>query len=82
MRIKGAGRRGARFVLIAVAGLLGVLLMAGCGSKGSLSTVAHQLLQEFPWLGPLGLYFIENLLAQYGSDLAGLLAAAAAALVG
>jgi hypothetical protein len=81
MRIKRMVRRGARFVLTAVAAVLGVLMIAGCGSSSSLATGAHQLLQEFPWLGPLGLSFIEGLLMQYGSDLAGLLAAAAAALL-
>lgn len=81
MKLNRMVRRGTRFVLAAVAAALGVLLIAGCGSKTG-ANAAQQLLQEFPWLGPLGLSFIESLLVQYGSNLAALLAAAAAALLG
>jgi hypothetical protein len=82
MNVKRAIRRGTRLLLTAAAAAIVVLLVTGCGSGNSPATAAHQLLQEFPWLGPLGLSFIENLLIQYGSNLAALLAAAAAALLG
>lgn len=79
---KCAAWRRVRYVL-AVLGvtILGALLLAGCG-PGTSTTSAQQLVQQNPWLAPLGISFIENLLQQYGSDLVGLLAAAAAVLFG
>jgi hypothetical protein len=83
MRGKGSVRRGARLALMAAVTVLGVVLLAGCGgSKTSLGSAAQQLMQEYPWLGPLGLNLVESLLAQYGSNIIGLLVAAAAALLG
>jgi len=76
---KGLQRR-ARIILVALAAIAGVLLIVGCGPAGSGSSGAQQLEQEFPWLAPLGLSFISGLIQQYGSDLVGLLLAAAAAL--
>lgn len=61
--------------------ILGMLLLAGCG-PGTSGTSAQQLVQENSWLAPLGISFIQGLLQQYGSDLAALLAAAAAVLFG
>ena len=72
-------QRKARIVLAALA-IAGVLLITGCGPGGSGSGGAQQLEQEFPWLAPLGLSVISGLIQQYGSDLVGLLLAAAAAL--
>jgi hypothetical protein len=66
-------------VLVAVAAILGALLIAGCGPAAN-SASAQQLLQQYPWLASLGLPFIEWLIQTYGSDLLALLAAAAAAL--
>jgi hypothetical protein len=68
-------------IAVAGAAILGALLMTGCAS-GSGADRAGQIMQEYPWLAPLGLSFIESLLAQYGSNLIGLLIAAAAALLG
>jgi hypothetical protein len=79
---KEAGRLRAGY-LLAVLGavILGVLLLAGCG-PGTSGTSAQQLVQQNPWLAPLGISFIQGLIEQYGSDLVALLAAAAAALFG
>ena len=70
--------------VIAVAGafVLGALLITGCGSGSSSAGQAGHLMQEYPWLAPLGLSFVQSLIAQYGSNLIGLLIAAAAALLG
>jgi hypothetical protein len=69
-------------MLLAVgAAILGVLLITGCGSGTSGTGGAGQLVEQYPWLAPLGLSFIQGLLQQYGSDLVGLLIAAAAALL-
>jgi hypothetical protein len=76
----GAMRRRTRFLFIATAAVLGAFLLTGCGSAGSGTNVAQHLLQLFPWLGSLGLAFIQGLLAQYGSNIPALLVAAAAAL--
>jgi hypothetical protein len=64
---------------MAGAAVLGGLLLTGCGSG---SSAAGHIMQEYPWLAPLGLSFIQGLLAEYGSNLVALLIAAAAALVG
>jgi hypothetical protein len=77
---KRSGRRRVRYVLAVLgAVILGMLLLAGCGPSGM---SAQQLVQENSWLAPLGISFIQGLLQQYGSDLAALLAAAAAVLFG
>jgi hypothetical protein len=79
---KRAARRRLRYVLAVLgAVILGVLLLAGCG-PGSSTPSAQQLVQQNPWLAPLGISFIQGLLQQYGSDLVALLAAAATALFG
>jgi hypothetical protein len=84
-RMKRMIRRRAAFILsVMAAAVIGTLLVAGCG-PGSSDTAANEagrLLQEYPWLGPLGLPYVESLLAQYGSNLLDLLAAALAALAG
>jgi hypothetical protein len=67
------------FALLAV--IAGALLISGCDPAGSGASGARNLVQEYPWLAPLGLAFVEGLLRQFGSDLAGLLVAAAAALL-
>jgi hypothetical protein len=69
-----------RFMLTAALTVIGVLAVTGCTNSGNGG--AAQLLKQFPWLASLGLSFVSGLLEQYGSDLAGLLVAAAAALVG
>jgi hypothetical protein len=66
-----------RFTLTVFTSILSLLLITGCGPSG-----AEQLIKEYPWLGSLGLAFINGLLQQFGTDLPGLLVAAAAALVG
>jgi hypothetical protein len=73
-------RRRARVLSTVAAAVLGVLLTTGCGRTTSGDSGAQQLLQLFPWLASLGLPFIQGLLAQFGSNLGALLAAAAAAL--
>jgi hypothetical protein len=81
--LKGTIRGRARYVFaMTVAAILGVLTIAGCGSGSSLSTAARQLIHEHPWLAPLSLAFLEGLMRTFGSDLPGLLAAAATALAG
>jgi hypothetical protein len=83
--IKRMIRRRATLVISAVvAAVIGTLMITGCGpgSSQGLANEAQSLLQEYPWLTVLGLQFIENLLEQYGANLIGLLAAAAAALAG
>jgi hypothetical protein len=81
---KGKSRRGCRRYVFAVTGaaILSVLLVAGCGSSTSNTSSAGHLMQQYPWLAPLGLSFIQGLLEQYGTNLVGLLIAAAAALLG
>lgn len=75
---KRAGRRRVRYVLAVLGATILAVLLAGCGPGMS----AQQLVQQNPWLASLGISFIQGLLQQYGSDLAGLLAAAAAVLFG
>jgi ABC-type xylose transport system substrate-binding protein len=72
--------RRARLLFIGAAAILGALLITGCGPTSSGASGAQQLMQEFPWLSSLGLSFIEGLLAQYGTNILALLAAAVAAL--
>jgi hypothetical protein len=82
-RIKRMMRRRAALMLsVVAAGVLGMLLITGCGPDTSqgLANDAQHLLQEYPWLAALGLQSIESLLEQYGSNLVALLAAALAAL--
>jgi len=73
-------RRRARLLFIVTAAVLGALLVTGCGPATSGNSGAQQLIQQFPWLSALGASFIQGLLAQFGSNLVALLAAAAAAL--
>ena len=73
-------RRRARLLFIVTAAVLGALLVTGCGPATSGTSGAQQLIQQFPWLSALGASFIQGLLAQFGSNLVALLAAAAAAL--
>jgi hypothetical protein len=78
--VKRVMRQQTRFMLTAALTVIGVLAVTGCTNSGNGG--AAQLLKQFPWLAPLGLSFVSGLLQQYGSDLASLLVAAAAALVG
>jgi hypothetical protein len=73
-------RRSTRFLFLVTAAVLGALLIAGCGPATSGTNGVQQLIQQFPWLSSLGLSFLQGLLAQFGSNLVDLLAAAAAAL--
>jgi hypothetical protein len=79
-KAKGTIRRRARFLLVVTAAVLGALLVTGCGGTNSGNSGAQWLIHLFPWLASLGLPFIQGLLAQFGSNLGALLAAAAAAL--
>lgn len=79
-KAKGTIRRRARFLFIGAAAVLGTLLVTGCGGTSSGNGGAQWLIHLFPWLASLGLPFIQGLLAQFGSNLGALLAAAAAAL--
>ena len=79
-KAKGTMRRRARLLFIATAAVLGALLITGCGPATSGTSGTQQLIQQFPWLASLGASFIQGLLAQFGSNLIALLAAAAAAL--
>ena len=79
-KAKGTMRRRARLLFIATAAVLGALVITGCGPATSGTSGAQQLIQQFPWLSALGASFIQGLLAQFGSNLIALLAAAAAAL--
>jgi outer membrane murein-binding lipoprotein Lpp len=76
----GSGRMGKLSLLAIAAAVLGVFLLTGCTPKGSDPGV-QQLTQQFPWLASLGSAVIQFLIQQFGSNLNGLLAAAAA-LVG
>lgn len=76
----GTTRRRARLLFIVTAAALGTLLVTGCGGTSSGNSGAQWLIHLFPWLASLGLPFIQGLLAQFGSNLGALLAAAAAAL--
>jgi hypothetical protein len=71
-------RRRLRTVLVVAAAILGTMLIAGCGPGNAVQ--AQQLQQQYPWLAGLGLPFLEWLIQTYGSDILGLLTAAAAAL--
>jgi hypothetical protein len=86
MTTSGIKNRAARLrvryrLAVLVAAILGMLLLAGCGPGGS-GTSAQQLVQQNPWLAPLGISVIQGLLQQYGSDLLAFFAAAVAALFG
>jgi hypothetical protein len=72
-------RRGLSTVLMIVAAIVGMTLVTGCGSAGNSSEAQH-LEQLYPWLSALGLPFLEWLIKMYGSDILGLLAAAAVAV--
>lgn len=78
---KSGKRRLTRFLFTVTAAIIGTLLITGCGPAASGTSGAQQLIQQFPWLASLGLSFVQGLLAQYGTDLVALLAAAAAALL-
>jgi hypothetical protein len=73
-------RRRTRFLFIVTAAVLGVVLITGCGPAASGTSGVQQLIQQFPWLSALGISFLQGLLEQFGTNLLGLLAAAAAAL--
>lgn len=79
-KAKGTIRRRARFLFIVTTAALGAVLVTGCGGTTSGNSGAQWLIHLFPWLASLGLPFIQGLLAQFGSNLGALLAAAAAAL--
>jgi predicted PurR-regulated permease PerM len=73
-----------RTFAVMVAFILAMLLIAGCGPSDPsvLASKASHLIEEYPTLSSLTLSFVEWLIQQYGSDIAALLAAAAAAVVG
>jgi hypothetical protein len=83
IKIKRIMQRRRVYYIVATAGaaILSALLITGCGAGTSGSGGAERLIKEFSWLAPLGVSFVQALLAQYGTNLLGLLMAAAAALL-
>jgi hypothetical protein len=84
IKAKRSGRFRGRNVLVVLGAIVLGILVTGCspGGGGSAASEASHLMSQYSWLIPLGLPFVRDLVAQFGSNIIELLGAAAAALAG